>query len=160
MSEYNKQVYWSLFLVAFFCATWFHSLYKYIIRVITNDYLVLFAQLPKVSEEECGHVIDIFRFKNRTYCPVENLMNLTKLNASRGSVDENIPIFRLDSCAFIDHKLVNNLLKTLLLPFFPQMSNCYKCHSFRAAVPAFMASHPELFSIDESMVAGRWQSDV
>ena len=130
------------------------------VRALSDDHLVLILKLPKVSENPSGIVVDLIAFEELPqYCPVLNLKILGKMKLDAGlEVDNDDPIFMRKNGKLITQQFLNQVLESLLRPYFPDFAGKWTCHSFRAAMPASMATAPEKFNEIETKISGGWDS--
>ena len=172
-SDFNKQVIWTMCLFCFFgafrggemmslntssfdpfrCITWAK------IKRLNQNQLLIDLVIPKSSEVPEGTVVDIFRYSgDKSMCPVENIDFLIKMVSKLRGLNLNDPVFQFDNGNMMTPKFMNELLKEYLKPLFPDVQ--FSSHSFRAGIPSHMAANPELFSVEDSMIGGRWTSDT
>ncbi len=174
LSEYMKKLIWAVSLIAFWTASRMGELLENnnsaidLIRCITwgkikkisNDHYTLFYAVPKFSENSQGTIIDIFKFDDKTYCPIFNLnvFYTTCRKLGRGQ-NSDVAFMMDDGNAFSTSKM-NYYLKLYLKPFFPDIICNYTCHSFRGALPSYMASNPHIFSETDIKDSCRWKSET
>ena len=176
LSNFDKQVYWTLFLFAFFGsrrmgelifdnATVFDP-----IRAVTwnrirqNKHtphkIIMVCKFPKVSEHPGGITVDFIKGSDPVYCPVRNYFCLVRLRHRMGNFDPDHPVFVLESGKLITQKNVNDLLARLLNPLFPTLRGKWTCHSFRAGLASEMGARPAVFNKGEVKLAGGWDGDT
>jgi hypothetical protein len=171
-SVYDRQVIWAACTTAFFtsvrmgeilpqkvlsCDSNTTLLWKNI-KVMSNNELLMF--IPSTKTSKCkGEFLDIFPLNSKHVCPVNSLKQLMNQSLSKGSFDLNKPVFSFENGKNLTTQKLNSILKTLLADIFEPGKNAISCHSFRAAIPTVLNSHPELFSHTEIKLWGRWVSD-
>ncbi len=173
LARFNKILIWAVSLLAFWtasrmgellqnnsaidlirCITWGK------IKIITDTHYTIFYAVPKCSETPQGTVVDIYKFSDQNYCPIFNLDVLYKACRKMGRGKNYDAAFLMDNGDYFSTSKMNHFLKLYLKPFFSNLSCNYTCHSFRAALPSFMASHPEIFSVNDIKDTCRWKSDT
>ncbi len=173
MTDFNKQVFWTISLFCFFgafrggemmsldansfdpfrCITWAK------IKRLNQNQLLIDLVVPKSSEVPEGTVVDIFRYPgDKSMCPIENIDFLIKMVLKLRGLDLNKPVFQFDNGSMMTPKFMNEKLNEFLKPLFPNVQ--FSSHSFRAGIPSHMAANPELFSVEDSMIGGRWTSNT
>ena len=172
--DFDKQVIWTACLVAYFGACRMGELLTdspYLLKcikpftwervqILSNTNYVIFIALPKCSIDPRGYSIDLFAYKNSSYCPLRNIDKVLKQGRSTYEIEYSSPVFILKSGKLLTKQFMNNLLKQLLTPYFPANLGTFSCHSFRAGVASLMASCPESFTEDDTKLAGRWESNA
>ena len=173
LEDFNKQVIWTLCLFCFFgafrggemlsknggCVDPFRVITWSKIKRLSNDQLLVDLVMPKTSEAPEGVVVDIFRYPGEVaMCPVENLDYLIEMVKSRKILELEDAVFLLSDGKMLTTTYMNHLLKVFLKPFFPDV--LFSTHSFRAGLPSHMATKPEVFSLQDAMLGGRWKSDT
>ena len=169
--EHDRQVVWTLFVLAFFGAFRmgellakdqnsfdpFRAISWSKIRELNQNHFLIDILIPKVSENPRGYVVDIFKFSgSEKLCPISNIRKLLFMVKAKNMLCLDQPVFKFLSGTLVTPRFINNLLKTLLSPHFPHMK--FTTHSFRAALPSHMASNPETFSEEDAKLSGRWAS--
>lgn len=122
-----------------------------------QDYLLIFLPFTKTTGFK-GAVIDIFPIKNSPCCPFKAMEKLLSLAESETCFDKKKPVFAFKSGKCLTTKKLNNILQELLQDFCDE-SGKVTCHSFRAAIPSVIASHPDKSKISEILEWGRWSSN-
>ena len=175
-SPYDRQVIWTAMLIGYFCSIRMgeiltdnntSSAYDPVrlitwkkFREVSSDNVSMFIAIPKVSDDSRGVVVDMFTFKDPSLCPVQNLKTLLNMSMAKGLNSESSPVFMMESGKLLTKEFMNQLLKSLLLPYFPASPGAWSCHSFRAGAASHMAAHPELFTAEEVRLQGRWKSET
>lgn len=169
--DHDRQVVWTLFLLAFFGAFRmgellsteqnsfdpFRAISWSKIRESSPDHYLVDILIPKVSEKPLGFVVDIFKYSgSENLCPISNLNRLLLMVKTKNLLHLDQPVFKLLSGTLLTPRFINNLLKSFLIPIFPGMK--FTTHSFRAALPSHMATHPEIFTEEDAKLSGRWAS--
>ena len=135
--------------------TWEKILYQ------NDHHISLQIKTPKVSELPSGIVCDIFTYhQDPAYCPVVNFKILVKMKGQRGKVDVESAVFVRKDGKLITHGFVNDLMESLLRPFFPDFVGKWTCHSFRGGIVSDMAANPEVFTEEDTKLAGGWNSNT
>ena len=122
----------------------------------STSHILVHIKTPK-SRLPRGEYVDIFNFTGHSVCPVAAL---SRLKDSLGSPDLNSPVFRFSTGVCLTRRHVNSLLPQLLSPHIGKEAENVSGHSFRAGIPAALASHPELATSSDIMGWGRWRSDA
>jgi hypothetical protein len=170
----DKLVFWTVSLLAFWSSARMGELLEKeqnsidVIRVITWEKikplqetdLTIFLAVPKTSEQPEGVVVDIFSFEDKRYCAVDHLHKLYRLCREQGLGKPADCVFKLFSGDILTTSKMNYHLKKLLKPFLPEGQCSYSCHSFRAGLPSFMASLPDVFTEQDIQVTCRWKSEA
>lgn len=118
--------------------------------------MTIFFAIPKTSLIKEGVVLDLFRFEDARYCPVEHVHKLYRLCKRQGLGNKHNYVFQLDSGKMLTMSIMNFYLETLLPALLPDTTSKYSCHSFRAGLPSLMASMPEEFDEEDIQITGRW----
>ena len=104
-----------------------------------------------------GEYVDIFSFTGHSVCPVRAM---TVLREQRGTPDPESQVFRFSTGTCLTRRLVNSVLPELLKPHIGSESTKISGHSFRAGIPAVLASNLEVASSSDIMGWGRWKSEA
>ena len=166
----SKQVVWSVFTLAFFGSFRMGELLSpqensfspkdtllwKDVSFLSPSHLIVHIKTPK-SRIPDGEFIDIFEFSGHNVCPVRSLC---RLRDSLSHVDQNSPVFRFSSGQLLTLKKVNSILPQLLSTHLDADSGCITGHSFRAAIPAILAKHPDVANSSDIMGWGRWKSEA
>ena len=96
--------------------------------------------------------IYLFNFKDKKFCPVQNIRSLKHAQCKAKLFNPNWPVFRSKKTVFVTQKDVNCFLKTT----FPHTK--ISGHSFRAGIPTSIANFPDLTNDNHAMGWGRWRS--
>jgi len=73
-------------------------------------------------------------------------------------LSENRPVFQFKTGVNLTTKTMNTILDNLLHDFNNEKQKI-SCHSFRAAIPSVIASHPDKVSKTEVQEWGKWRSE-
>ena len=124
-----------------------------------SNQLTISIKFPKSMKHGSSDAVNIFRYMDKNYCPVTQLCSL--YNSTRNIREFNAEdlVFRLQSGSLLTMTILNKILRNVMSEFFDG-NHSFSCHSFRAGVPALMASQPHLFKEEEIKVTGRWSSDA
>lgn len=126
------------------------------IKFLDLNHILIHIKTPK-SRLPQGEFVDIFSFTGHGVCPVAALV---ALRDSQHSIDPNSPVFSFQNSINLTKRTVNSILPQLLLPHLGSESSNISGHSFRAAIPAILACHPEEANSSDIMGWGRWKSDA
>jgi hypothetical protein len=69
------------------------------------------------------------------------------------------PVFAYSSGKLLTSRKLNEMLVSLLKPHLGNQASLIQGHSFRAAIPAAMADHPDMASEEDLKSWGRWSGD-
>lgn len=169
--DMSKQVIWTASVICFYtscrmgelvsaCKNNFDSITTLKwqnVKFMENNEAVVFLPSTKSTGLK-GAFIDIFPLKGDSTCPYAALNKLKEINMSNNSFIEKNPVFRFKSSLYLTTDKMNKLLHCLLSDF-TDANHKITCHSFRAAIPSAMASHPETCTVREVKEWGRWHSD-
>ena len=169
-SENSKQVIWGAFTLAFFesfrlgeilpqnektfCPN--DTLLWEDVKLVLEDHFIIHFKTPKSRLPE-GEFVDIFSFEGYGVCPVKALKRLI---SSLPNSQQNSPVFSFSSGTFLTGRKVNSILLSFLIPHIGDEAAHVTGHSFRAAIPAVLAKHPEAASSSDIIGWGRWRSDA
>ncbi len=70
------------------------------------------------------------------------------------------PVFMSSSGSVLTTAKFNKIIKSMLSLSLGDHGSLFSCHSFRAAIPAALAQHPDIASSDMIMGWGRWKSSA
>ena len=76
------------------------------------------------------------------------------------AADQDSPVFRFSNGSFLTKTMVNSMLPQLLLPHLGPVSCKISGHSFRAAILAVLAKHPDVANSSDIIGWGRWKSQA
>ena len=91
-------------------------------------------------------------------CPVAAISLLKKLASKLGFGNNEDPVFAFKQGQNLTKESLNRILKNLI-GYFCDTNHSITGHSFRAAIPSLLASHPDQHSIAELKEWGSWESD-
>jgi hypothetical protein len=167
-SEFDKQVYWTLFTTAFFGSFRLGELVPLSVNKfnrkddllwsdvsITNDSVTFRIKITK-NKSPSGEFVDLFIQEGNKYCPVKAILKLKSMNEH---VDLHSPVFTLSDGSFLTSKKVNDTLYTLLHPLIGEEAAAFSGHSFRAGLPSALANCPDVASQEDIRLWGRWSSN-
>jgi hypothetical protein len=168
-SAHSKKVFWCACCVAFYGSFRMGELLSSeetnfsaetltwdCVEFVSSDSAVVQLKFPKSSKANAGHFVDIFKIRDSSTCPFTCLKSLHDANPS--AVLQNLPVFSFSSTNFLSSKVFNKTLRNLLRPHLGSKVSNISGHSFRAAIPAAIANHPDLLSNDDVCKWGRWSS--
>jgi hypothetical protein len=168
-SNQSKRVFWTAFCVAFFGSFRMGELLSPnetsystetltwdCVRFVSSESAVLQIKFPKSSKLGSGNFMDIFKAGDTSSCPFTCLKSLHDANPT--AVLQNLPVFLFSPNCYLTTSQFNKTLRVLLKPHLGTVVTNVSGHSFRAAIPAAIANHPELLSSDDVCKWGRWSS--
>jgi len=172
-SNYSKQLFWSLFLLAFYTSCRMGELvssaenafdklttltWKNISFEPENKGARIFLPYTKTAKFS-GETVDIFLFKMANFCPVTNLVKLRDMQINLSFFDMQRPVFTFSSGYFVTTKKVNTVLKEFTSTMLNNLDICITGHSFRSSIPTLIASLPNCDKNQSIKEWGRWSSD-
>ena len=169
--DYAKQVFWTACITSFFSScrmgeilapvencfesrvtpTWDNVVFS------SNGDVLIFIPYTKTTGFE-GKFIDLYPIKGCKFCPSASLRRLKKLAIAEGVWKCNLPVFTFKNGKFLTKQKVNLWLSKILGDFTDE-NHIFTGHSFRAAIPSVLASHPNKSSVHTIMEWGGWASD-
>ena len=168
--NYSKQTVWTVFAISFFTSCRVGELlspfensfdpkttvqWKHV--NFFDDYATIFVPFTKTKGLR-GHVLEIFPFKIKSCCPFSALSNLLSLAKENKTYSANNPVFSFRSGKFVTINKLNSILATLLSDFCEDKLVSFTCHSFRAAIPSLLSSHPDKSFVSDISDWGEWAS--
>jgi hypothetical protein len=114
-------------------------------------------RFPKANKKPQGDFVDIFKISNCSYCPYSALLKLATVSTS--NITSNAQVFSSPNGTPFTAKNFVISIKGLLGKHIGSNALQLSGHSFRAAIPAALASNPNLATDHEIMIWGRWSSD-
>jgi hypothetical protein len=171
-SPYNKQVFWTACVTAFFGSfrfgeilapsEWAYNQHETLLWSdvnITEESVLIHVKISKNRSQGVEH-IDLFPFDSHNCCPVRCLTRLQRLSMAKtdGRLVDREPVFRFDSGKLLTSEKLNTTLELLLRPHLGAQARDIQGHSFRAAILSAMANNPNLASDEEIKSWGRWNS--
>ena len=168
--ENSKQVVWSALTLAFFGSFRMGEILSQQensfspkdtllwsnLKFLDQNHILVHVKTPK-SRLPQGEFINIFTFEGHNVCPVRALM---ALRDTYPAADQDSPVFRFSNGSFLTKTRVNSMLPQLLSPHLGPVSCKISGHSFRAAIPAVLARHPDVANSSDIMGWGRWRSSA
>ena len=121
--------------------------------------LTISVKFPKTVKHTNAQAVEVYEFMDKNYCPVQQLIDLYHTVQTMHTVSQDDFVFRLKSGAMLTMPYLNIIIRNSMSMFFDN-THRFSCHSFRAGIPAWMASKPHLFNEQEIMVCGRWTSQA
>lgn len=169
-SEDELRIFWTLCCLLFFGSFRIGELLSFsekkfdsLTTLLWGDVLCLknsvrlFIRFPKIFSPG-GITVDLFEFEDDSCCPVSTLKNLKKFKNIKES-DMGKPVFMYNNGKLLTPAKFNSDLRSSLSLVLGEKSNLFSSHSFRAAIPTVLASHPDLANDSDLMNWGRWNSD-
>jgi hypothetical protein len=111
---------------------------------------------PKVPAAG-GDLVDVFRIKNKDFCPVRAVKNLKKMQQREGIWSENLPVFRFGTGKNLTVSELSRLIKALLKKTKYRHRNI-SAKSIRSGLPSDMECRPDLMHDAHVKCWGRWRS--
>ena len=122
-----------------------------------KGHIILHIKCSK-SRTKGGESVDIFSFPGHGCCPVKALLGLKNSHPPSLSMDQ--PVFMSSSGTVLTTAKLNKIIRSMLSLSLGDHGSLFSCHSFRAAIPAVLAQHPDIASSDMIMGWGRWKSSA
>ena len=121
-----------------------------------DGHISIHIKHPKIRKNKTGDVIDLFENPDRRYCPIYFVEQLLYENMNCRNVNQSDLVFRkLDNSPILLQDL-NRCLMDILGTKFP--GHKFSMHSLRAGITCHMSHHPDRFTSEEEMSAGRWNT--
>jgi hypothetical protein len=171
-SSFSKQVFWAACCSAFFGSTRMGELLAELeskfdptSTLTWNDVkfdcdkILLHIKNPKVSSNH-GDFIDLYMCEGHSYCPFSCLLNLKNMAETLNIFNVHTPVFCFENGKNLTIKKFSSILQKLLFRHMGMAAFEYSGHSFRPALPSYMAMFPELISKEEIKAQGRWKSSA
>ena len=170
--DLSKQVVWTACVVSFFSSCRMGEilsptensfdpvstlLWKHVTFVSPNNTTV-FIPFTKTTGFK-GEALELFNFPYAPCCPVAALSKLRSLSVSDKTWNLNTPVFTFKNGVFLTTARLNNILESYMSDFSAGGSVQVTCHSFRAAIPTLILTHPDKNQISDIKEWGRWSSD-
>ena len=169
--DYAKQVFWTACLISFFSScrmgeivapsesnfeqgvtlTWEN------VVISENGEALIFVPFSKTTGFK-GKIIDLYPIANCVFCPVASLKRLKKLALSENVWKNGNPVFTFKNGKFLTKQKINQWLAKILSDFTDE-NHTFTGHSFRAAIPSILASHPEKSKVADIKEWGGWSSN-
>jgi hypothetical protein len=118
---------------------------------------IINIRFPKAIKKPQGDFVDIFKIDNCSYCPFSALTKLASVSTS--NISSNTAVFSFPNGSPLTAKNFVVSIKGLLSKHIGSNALQLSGHSFRSAIPAALASNPNLATDHEIMIWGRWSSD-
>ncbi len=118
---------------------------------------IINIRFPKAIKKPQGDFVDIFKIGDSSYCPFSALSNLASISTS--NISSNTAVFSFPNGTPLSAKNFVVSIKGLLGKHIGLNALQLLGHSFCAAIPAALASNPNLATDHEIMNWGRWSSD-
>ena len=167
-SEFSKQVFWTACLTSFFTSCRMREilpthekcfdpdttvLWQNVQFLETGDILI-FVPYSKTSGFE-GKMLDLYTISDSKTSPTAALARLKKLAEKTDGFLQSNPVFALRSGKNLTKNIFNKKLAELLEDFCDE-NHKFTGHSFRAAIPTLIGSHPDVNSVSELKDWGNW----
>ena len=121
--------------------------------------ITISIKFPKSMKDGKADAVDVYKYIDKAYCPVHQLIKLYNLMQDTKKFDNNDFVFRLGSGKLLTLSVLNQIIGSTMAQFFDG-THKFSNHSFRAGLPASMATQPHLFNEEEIKVIGRWTSEA
>jgi hypothetical protein len=118
---------------------------------------IINIHFPKTKRNPQGDFVNIFRINNHSYCPYSALKKLASISST--NMESNTAVFSFPNGTPLTAKIFMDSIRGLLGKHIGRNALQITGHSFRAAIPAALASNPDLATDHEIMIWGRWSSD-
>ena len=182
LSDFNKQVFWTIATTAFFGSFRIGELlskrakgFDDTCTLLTRDVAFktektekreeitsarIRVKSPKIERISSGDFVTLYEIKSEEgiiheLCPIASLCKYIEMANKRGTLVSSQPFFRLESGLCVSKDRLNKVLKQA----FSELSdpwNSFSCHSFRMGVSSHMQNWQ--FSEEEIQGQGRWSS--
>ena len=169
---YSKQTVWTACLVSFFSSCRMGELLPPSTRSFDPNTTLLWKHISFNDEANTtiflpftktrglmGELIELFEFNIDSCCPVAAIHNLRNFALANNLYEDNKPVFSFKSGKFLTTCKLNDILSSFSSALIGSTHPKFSCHSFRAAIPTLISSHPNQTSISDIMEWGRWRSD-
>lgn len=170
-STYSKQVVWTACIISFFtscrmgellCAKIYENDSKFDllwggVKFLSNNEAIILIPFTKTTGYK-GCMLDVFPTKNSKICPALALLKLKKLAEKEGNWNSEKSVFSFSSGKNLTKAALNKIL-AMLLSDFSDENHKITGHSFRAAIPSALASHPDKGKVKLVKEWGRWESN-
>ena len=127
------------------------------VKMLDKNEIILFVPYCKTKGFK-GKIVDMYPLINDAKCPVAALIRLKRLAEKNGVWDPLKPVFSLLSGKNFTKNCLNRGLSCLLEDFCDE-NHKITGHSFRAAIPSLISSHPDRHSVSELKDWGNWESE-
>ena len=168
---YSKQVIWTACAVSFFSSCRMGELLPFCENAFDPHTSLLWKNVKFMSDNEvlvlipycktkgfAGKLIDLYPLSGDSKCPVAAIRTLKRLASKMGIYSEDSPVFAFRSGKNLTKSKLNEILASLIGDFCDS-NHLITGHSFRAAIPSLLASHPDQHSIAELKEWGNWESN-
>ena len=170
-NAFSKQVLWTACTVCFFTSCRMGELLPCFEKNFDPMTTLLWGNVKFLSESEViilipycktkgfeGKLIDLYPLTGDSKCPVAAISLLKKMASKLGFGKNEDPVFAFKQGKYLTKEYLNRILMNLIGDFC-DCNHSITGHSFRAAIPSLLASHPDQHSIAELKEWGSWQSD-
>jgi len=172
-TEYSKQLFWSLFLLAFYTSCRMGELVSVAELTFDSTCTLLWSHIHFLSDNHgatihltytktkrfAGETVEIFSFGLSNFCPVLNLLKLKHMQKDMGFYRPDFPVFRFSSGRFVTGRKVNQILKAFTNTMYKDLDLNITGHSFRSSIPTILATLPVNSRSLSAKEWGRWSSD-
>ena len=171
-NDYSKQVFWTACVTSFYTSCRMGEILPTHERSFDPDTTVLWQNLRFVGDSDIlifvpysktsgfeGKLLDIYPVPNSSSCPAAALIRLQKMASKMEGFSQSRPIFALKSGKNLTKNIFNGKIAELLGDFCDE-NHMFTGHSFRAAIPTLIGSHPNETSVTELKAWGNWDSNA
>ena len=169
--NFSKQVLWAACVTSFYTSCRmgellpthdngfdpFTTLLWHNIKFRDENEILVFVPFSKTTGFN-GKILDIYPVPGSSSCPSAALTKLRNLAIKEGIFDPEKPVFALRSSKNLTKAMLNKKLKELLGDFCDDF-HTFTGHSFRAAIPSLISSHPDKSTVSELKDWGSWESN-
>ena len=169
--NYAKQVFWTACLISFFSSCRMGEIvaplensfepgvtFTWENVVFSNEGEVLIFIPYSKSTGFKGKIIDLYPIASCKFCPVALLKRLKKLALTEGVWKLENPVFTFKNGKFMTKPKIYSWLGKILSDFTDE-NHTFTGHSFRAAIPSILASHPDECKVANIKEWGGWSSN-
>ena len=170
-SEFSKQAFWTACLTSFFTSCRMGEILPthekgfdpdttvlwQNVQFLESGDILIFVPYSKTSGFE-GKMLDLFAISGSKTSPTAALIKLKKLAEKTDGFSLSSPVFMLKSGKNLTKDIFNKKLAELLEDFCDE-NHKFTGHSFRAAIPTLIGSHPDENSVSDIKDWGNWNSD-
>jgi hypothetical protein len=119
-----------------------------------DEYIRFRIKSPKVFVQG-GVTVDLFAIENQTTCPVSCMKRFKQVSSIK---NKTLPVFMFNNGKLLTPHMFNKTFRELLSHSMGEDAKYFSSYSFRAAIPAALANHPNIASQEAVMGWGRWES--
>jgi len=167
---YSKQTIWTVLLTSFFSSCRMGELVSESENSYDKKTTVLWKHVNIFDSHTCifvpftktkglqGHVLEIFDFPIKNCCPHSAIKKLQELAKKGGIYSKESPVFSMQSGKLVTKAKLNQILGEFFSDLCDKNFEKITCHSFRAAIPSLLSSHPDKNFVSDILDWGEWNS--